>query len=187
MQETRRHDSCRSGCVLWMCRKTAHAVRKVSATRGSSAAVAASPREQLLPLLMHFCRGTWHARLHGSGRARRSGRQMKRDALDAAPEPPFLAQPTKRWAVRSCRMLQNGCGTWLSAMLGNAPLSVGQCCEARSPSHSSDRGYSRCPRGCARRSRAWQRQKRAASAAKESAGASGVGVSGVTVSASAQV
>ena len=56
--------------------------------------------------------------------------------------------------VRSCRMLQNGCGTWLSAMLGNAPLSVGQCCEARSPSHSSDRGYSRCPRGCARRSRA---------------------------------
>ena len=69
--------------------------------------------------------------------------------------------------VRSCRMLQNGCGTWLSAMLGNAPLSVGQCCEARSPSHSSDRGYSRCPRGCARRSRAWQRQKRAASAAKE--------------------
>ena len=94
VQETRCHDSWRSECARQMCRKTAHAVRKVSATCGSSAAVAASPREQLLPLLMDFCRGTWHARLHGSGHAQRSGRRMKKDALDAAQEPPCLAQPT---------------------------------------------------------------------------------------------
>ena len=87
--------------------------------------------------------------------------------------------------VRSCRLQAMVAARGFQ--LGNAPLSVGQCCEARSPSHSSGRGYSRCPRGSARRSRAWQRQKRAASAAKEE-GASGVGVSvGVAVSASAQV
>ena len=47
-------------------------------------ALAASLRKYLLPLLMDFCRGTWHARLHGGGRARRSGRRKEKNALDAA-------------------------------------------------------------------------------------------------------